>query len=52
MLDSYEAALTQFVRNGGTSPARIGWNEGGKYHEAQVFHEDILRIRPRGKLDA
>jgi hypothetical protein len=46
MHDSYEAALREFVRNGGTSPARIGWEENGNYHESQVFHEEILRVRP------
>ena len=52
MPESYEAALKDFVRNGGTSPARIGWNEGGKYHECQVFYEDIQRVRPMVKSDA
>jgi hypothetical protein len=46
MLEGYEAALREFVRNGGTSPARIGWQEDGKYHERQVYYEDVLRIRP------
>ena len=46
MINNREQALRDFVRKGGTSPARIGWQENGKYHECQVFYEDVLRVRP------
>jgi hypothetical protein len=53
MPETYEAALSEFVRNGGTTPARIGWQPPGEiYHEAQVYYEDILRVRPLVKSDA
>ena len=50
MPKAYVHALKASLQAGGKIPSRIGWYEGGKYIERQVWPEDIKRAQESIKL--